>query len=236
MILAVITGMFKEFFFVFSIIIIHELGHLTAALYYKWELDKIAIYPFGGCVKFNEQVNKKIKEELLILITGPVTQIIFFFIVNEFSKYGLMTYRNLKIFETYHYTLLVFNLMPIYPLDGGRILNLVLNYIFPYKRSNKITIVTSLIIIVFLLTIYKNLNFTMMGIMLITEIMIFLKRQPYLYNKMLLERYLDKQEYKKFKIIKNKNSMYKDKRHIILYKNKYITEKDYLNRRFKVIK
>lgn len=228
--------MFKEFFFVFSIVIIHELGHLVAAQYYKWELDKIAIYPFGGCVKFNEKINRKIKEELIILIMGPLIQIALFLIVKELSKYGLMTYRNLEIFKTYHYTLLIFNLMPIYPLDGGRILNLILSYFFPYKKSNKITIISSILIIIPLLFLYKNANFTMMAIMLITEIIIYFKRQPYLYNKMLLERYIDKKEYKKFKIIKNKDSMYKDKRHIILYKNKYITEKDYLNKRFKVMK
>ena len=70
--------MFKEFFMVFSLIIIHELGHLTMAVYYKWNLDKISIYPFGGCVKFNEKINKPIKEEFIILISGPLMQIFFF--------------------------------------------------------------------------------------------------------------------------------------------------------------
>ena len=75
-----------------------------------------------------------------------------------------------------------------------------------------------------------------MGILLLTELFIYLKNQNYLYNRMLLERYIEPKKYKKLKVINNKDSMYKDKRHIIKYQDKYITEKDYLNKRFKVIK
>ena len=228
--------MFKEFFMVFSIIIVHELGHLLAAKYYKWNLDKIAIYPFGGCVKFDEKLTKPIKEELIILLSGPLMQIIFFITVSFLSLNGFMTYRNYLLFENYHYTLLIFNLLPIYPLDGGRILNLFLNYLFPYKKGNKLVIVLSFIIIISAVFLYKNVNFTLMGILLSFEIFLYLKRQTYLYNKMLLEKHLTGNNYKKMKIIKDKDSMYKEKRHIILYKNKYITEKEYLNQRFKVIK
>lgn len=226
--------MFKEFAFVLSIIIVHELGHLTVAHFFKWRTGKITIYPFGGCCKFDEEINKPLKEELIILITGPLTQIIFCLIVGYLSQKGFMTYRNYSIFKTYNYTLLFFNLLPIYPLDGGRILNIITSYFIPYKKSNKLIILISIITIIVFLFLYKNLNFTMMGILISAEIILYLQRQDYLYNRMLLERYMIKHNFKNLKIIKNKNNMYKDKRHIILYKNKYITEKDYLKERFKV--
>lgn len=228
--------MFKEFLMIFSIIIVHEIGHFLAANYYKWNLDKISIYPFGGCVKFNEKINKPIKEEFIILISGPLMQIFFFIFVYFLLNEGLVTYRNFIIFKTYHYTLLLFNLLPIYPLDGGRLLNLIMNMFFPYKKGNKLVIIISIVVLLSSLYFYSNINYIFMGILLLSELIIYLKRQNYLYNKMLLERYIYKENHKKFKIIKNKDSMYKDKRHIILYKNKYITEKDYLNQRFKVIK
>ena len=79
--------MFKEFSMVFLIIIIHELGHLFMAKYYKWNFDKIVIYPFGGCTKFDEKINRPMKEELLILISGPSIQIILFLIIIVLSKY-----------------------------------------------------------------------------------------------------------------------------------------------------
>lgn len=206
------------------------------AKYYHWDFDKIEIYPFGGCTKFDEKINRPLKEELLILLNGPFFQMILFIIIILLQKEGFITFRNFTIFKNYHYTLLFFNLLPVYPLDGGRILNIIINYLLPYKKGNKLVILISLLVIITLLFLYKNLNFSLMGILLITELIIYLKRQNYLYNRMLLERHMFPFEFKKLKIIKNKNSMYKDKRHIILYKDKYITEKDYLNQRFKVIK
>lgn len=226
--------MFKEFGMVLLIIIIHEFGHLTAATHYKWNTGKITIYPFGGCCKFDEELNRPLKEELIILLAGPLTQITLYFIIGFLSTKGLMTYRNYSIFKTYHYTLLLFNLLPIYPLDGGRILNVITNYFFPYKKGNKIVITVSIIMIATALLLYKSLNFTMMALLMITEIILYLKRQDFLYNRMLLERYINSFNFKKVKIIKNKNNMFKDKKHVILYNNKYITEKDYLKERFKV--
>ena len=143
--------MFKEFFMVFFIIIIHELGHLLMARYYKWDFDKIAIYPFGGCTKFDEKINRPMKEELLILLNGPFFQILLFIIIFLLQKEGLITFRNYTIFKHYHYTLLFFNLLPIYPLDGGRILNIMINYILPYKKGNKLVIIISTFIILIML-------------------------------------------------------------------------------------
>lgn len=228
--------MFKEFFMVFSLIIIHELGHLTMAVYYKWNLDKIAVYPFGGCVKFNERLTKPLKEEFLILLSGPLAQMIFFLFVSFLEMNGLITYRNFLLFKSYHYTLLIFNLLPIYPLDGGKILNIFLNAMFPYKKGNKLVIIISFILLIGSVFLYQNINFVLMAILLLSELFIYLKRQPFLYNTLLLEKYLKNNDYKKVKIIPNKDLMYKEKRHIILYKNKYITEKDYLKQRFKVMK
>ena len=134
------TGMFKEFGMVFLIIVVHELGHLFTGLYFKWNFDKIVIYPFGGCLKFDEKINRSLKEELFILLGGPITQIVLYFVISFFTNKGLMIYRNFLIFESYHYSLLLFNLLPIYPLDGGRILNILMNYLLPFKKGNKVVI------------------------------------------------------------------------------------------------
>ena len=203
------------------------------AKYYKWNFDKIAIYPFGGCTKFDEKINRSMKEELFILFNGPMFQMILFAFVFILFNEGFISFRGYTIFKHYHYTLLLFNLLPIYPLDGGKILNIVINYLFPFKKGNKLVVVISSFILIVMLLLYKNLNFTLMGILLFTELIIYFKRQDFLYNRMLLERYIFPFNFSKFKIIKSKNSMYKDRRHIVLYNGKYITEKDYLNKRFR---
>ena len=229
------TGMFKEFGMVFLIIVVHELGHLFTGLYFKWNFDKIVIYPFGGCLKFDEKINRSLKEELFILLGGPITQIVLYFVISFFTNKGLMIYRNFLIFESYHYSLLLFNLLPIYPLDGGRILNILMNYLLPFKKGNKVVIFISFLIVLTVMFFYKNLTFTLMSLLIIFELVLYLKRQDFLYNRMLLERYIGSFHFKRLKKINNKNNMYKECRHVVLYKDKYITEKSYLTERFKVI-
>ena len=223
--------MFKEFSMVFLIIIVHELGHLFTAFYFKWSFDKIVIYPFGGTLKFDEKINRSLKEELFILLNGPIAQIVFYFII---CYIPITTYRNLLLFKSYHYSLLLFNLLPIYPLDGGRLLNIFMNYIFPFKKGNKIVICISFLVIIIAMLSYKSLNFTLMGILIVFELYLYLKQQDFLYNRMLLERYIGDFHFKRLKRIYDKNNMYKGCRHLIFYKNKFITEKSYLNERFKV--
>lgn len=228
--------MYKDFLIILIIVLIHEMGHAIMAIIFKWKLDSISIYPFGGCVKFNEDINKPMYQELLILISGPVIQIILYLLVLTLFNNNLISLRNFNIFKSYHYTLLIFNLIPIYPLDGGHLFNILTNYLFPYKKGNKLVIIISIILTIILIIYIKNINFILMGMLLIIEIYLYYKRQDYLYNKFLLERYLNKYNFKKLKIIKNKDDMYKGKRHVLKNSNKYLTEKEYLNKRFKEVK
>ena len=203
------------------------------ALVFKWKLDKIYIYPYGGLVKFNEKINRPLREELLILISGPLVQVILFMIITIIFRFNLISFRNYNLFKTYHYTLLLFNLLPIYPLDGGRILNILVNYLFPYKKGNKLVGLFSILVIFIGVISIKNINLVFMSILLLFEIYKYFKDQDYLYNKLLLERYLGNYNFKRFKIINNKESMYKERRHLIKIKDKYIKEIDYLRERFR---
>ena len=74
-------------------------------------------------------------------------------------KNSLLSTRNFELFKSYHYTLLFFNLMPIYPLDGGKLLNIIINYLLPYKKGNKLVIFISIIISIILAVNIKNINF-----------------------------------------------------------------------------
>ena len=121
LLIIILTGNFNNFLLYFSIIFIHELGHLTMGLIFGWKIDNISFYPYGGVTKFNEDINRPLKEELLILLMGPLTQIIYYLIIINF-----ISLRNINIFRYYHYSILIFNLLPIYPLDGGKILNIFL--------------------------------------------------------------------------------------------------------------
>lgn len=199
---------------------------------FNWKIVKITLYIFGGCCFFDEKQNKPLKEELLILLAGPIFQIIYFLIMRFLNQNNLLSIRNYLILKNYHYTLLSFNLLPIYPLDGGKLLNIITNYLFPLKKSNKIVIYISYILVFLIFFKYHSLNYILMEIFLFTEITNFLKNQYFLYNKFLLERYLYKYNFKKSTIIDDENKMYKERKHLLHLKNKYYTEEEYLNNRF----
>ncbi|MDO4995613.1 MAG: site-2 protease family protein [Bacilli bacterium] len=98
---------FRLIFYIFFLIIIHELGHFLTAKVFNIELDKIYIYPLGGIAKFYIPYNYSRIKELIILVNGPMFQ--------EIAKviliYIFPQYTN--IISTYHYGILLFNLLPI---------------------------------------------------------------------------------------------------------------------------
>ena len=73
-----ITGYFKAFSIYTIILLVHELGHILAALILKWPILKVTIYPFGCMTTFNHKLNSSIIEEFLILLYGPLFQILFY--------------------------------------------------------------------------------------------------------------------------------------------------------------
>lgn len=224
MILSCLTASFKNFYFFLSIIIIHELGHVFIGLILGWELDKIYLYPYGGITKFNEDVNVKLIEELLVLLGGSFFQIIYFFI-------GYYLY-NSNYFNYYNLSILIFNLLPIYPLDGGRILNVLLSYFFSYRCSYFISIFFSFTITFFFIIYFyirnSAFNIIIMFLVVLINIIVEFRKRNYYFNKFLLERYINIYSFKKIKKISTIKKMMRDRRHIICINNKYYTEKDYL--------
>lgn len=192
-------------------------------------MEKIIIYPLGGIVKFNMPLNTSKMKELLIIISGPLFQFIAYYILLKY-------YRNDSLVKLYHYNILLFNLLPIYPLDGGKLLNLFISNIIPYKKSLQITITISYLIVIFLLIInYQNiqLNLIIMSAFLIYKIIKEQKQIKYNYNKFLLERYLNKYNFSKSKIINNENDFFRNKRHLIKENDKYYLEEEYLRKKYK---
>lgn len=215
-----VTGHFKLFTSIFFIIFIHEMGHLLMALLLKWKIDKVIILPFGAVTIFNEDINKPIKEEFLIAFFGPLFQIIYTFLNPNILEYSLF--------------LLIFNLLPIFPLDGSKFLNLFLNLFISFKKSHLLSLIISFICIFVILSFFR-FNIFCVFVMLF----IFLKtldeylNHRCLFNKFLYERLNNNYKFKKTKIIKGKNVflMRRDYKHIF-YDKIYKTEREILKERF----
>lgn len=228
-IIILFTGYFKDFIYITTIIIVHEIGHISLAYFFKWKIEKVVLLPFGGITIFNEHLNRKITEEFLILLAGPIFQIVFVNIINIFLKSSL--------FYEYHLILLIFNLIPIIPLDGSKMINLLTDYFLPYKKSLIINIIISWIFIsILFIYIMNKFNFLLFLslILLIKKNIIEYKNYKYKINLFLLERYRYSFKFKKYSYIKGLNiyNLRRDKKGIFIDGNMEYTEKQILQKVF----
>ncbi len=229
---SILCGLFEFFCILFIFIIVHEFCHYVVGSLFKWKLEYISLYLYGGSTVFKDILNKPLKEEFFVLIAGPIGQILFYMLIMQFD-FGAST---LSLVNTIHYSLLFFNMLPIYPLDGGRIVNIILSFFFSYKMSFNITIVISWsLLISFLLLSFTfgisiNLLFllTLLGIKLGVE----WKKRNYYFNKFLLERYLYRLNFNKCRIVKTIEQMYRDSRHIFKINDKIYSERAILEKKF----
>ena len=229
----ILTGGFLNLLVFTSLIIIHELGHYVSCLITKVNVSKIIIYPYGGITKIEDVIDLEFSKELLISISGILFQSIYFFLIYILHQNYLIRDYTYNIFCNYHYSILIFNLLPIYPLDGSKILNIVINKLFNFKLSNILLIIISIINMIIMLLVYKiNYSYIMILGILINYLYNYIKNIDYLYNRFLLEKYLYKTRYNNKKIINNYNKMYRNTNHIIKNKDKYQKEEDFLLKMF----
>ena len=231
----VLTGHFINLIVFTSLIIIHELGHYITSIIFKYKVDKIIIYPCGGVTKLNTIINTNITKDLLVAVSGIIFQTLYFIIIFFLYKNNIIREYTYNLFLLYHKSMLIFNLLPILPLDGGKILNLILSKIISFNLSNKLTIYISLITIIIFLqsnTYQKNYSLLLTIGVLLQNIYKFYTNINYIYNRFLLERYLYNFTYKRTKLIKDKNKMYKNRIHLFKKDKKIISEKEYLSNFF----
>ena len=150
--LFILTKQIQIYMLIMIFALIHELGHLLAGILLKLKPEKIEIIPVGVTIAFrlktedlNDKIGKSNKLEIkkmLIVIAGPLTNIIMIWVVlklqiNIIQKISII-YANILI--------VIFNLLPIYPLDGGRILRGILNICVGKRKTNNYINTISIIV------------------------------------------------------------------------------------------
>lgn len=164
---------------------------------------------------------------------GPLVQVFYYIILCVLP----FTSKTHEMISNYHYAILFFNLLPIYPLDGGKLVNIFLCYFTSYKKSFITTIKTSFFVlfISLLVMLYKNniSNLFCMFFLLATKLLLEWKKKNYYFEKFLLERYLKNYYYPKIKRIERVEEMMRDHRHLIKVKGRYYSEKTLLRKKFK---
>lgn len=131
---------------VFCTILLHELGHALAALRFGIQTNDITLYPFGGIATLRPTREALTpNRELIIAIAGPLVNFAIAALTYLAIRYiGVLTILGGTIFwERFLYTNLflgVFNLVPAYPMDGGRVLRATLSIFIGRTKATRISV------------------------------------------------------------------------------------------------
>ena len=125
----------------FFCVLLHEFGHSLVAMRYGYEIESITLWLFGGVARFTE-MPEDWRQELTIAIAGPIVSL----------GLGVVAYLGFLLLPTAldpvkfvvgylaltNVVLAVFNMLPGFPMDGGRVLRALLARTRPHAQATKI--------------------------------------------------------------------------------------------------
>lgn len=129
-------------------ILIHECGHLSFATLFKWKIESFRLTAIGGFLTFENDLSKPMFQSFFVALGGVVFNFIFAAVLIGMGGPASLIYTQFAI--------AFFNLLPIAPLDGSKLLQAVLNQIAGYKKTLDILKVTNMVFLsVFALAVWS---------------------------------------------------------------------------------
>ena len=207
----------KRFSFVIILFLIglfHELFHVFCARIFNLKIKNINVLPIGCFASIEKLEYAPRKEQLIILLLGPfsfffTSAIIKFVTINEFINKDLY----LELMQA-NLLIMIFNLLPIEPLDGGKILKIFLSSIFDEYKAIKINAILGIVFAIIISGILIKIHQYIFAVTLLffgIKNMINIKKD---YKKFLCERLIHKPNYQLKDKVNNELVLYR-------YKNNY---------------
>lgn len=196
-VMATVTAHFYELLTLFFIILTHELGHALTAHYFSWRIKKVLLLPFGGVAEMDEHGNRPLMEEFYVTIAGPFQHVILMVITFLLFESNIISPSFFTMFTQFNVMILIFNLLPIWPLDGGKLLQLALSTRLPFLIAYRLCLLCSFVFLIGLHVIVLLFAPTQLSIWIVLIYLYFSlwfdwKQVRYVFMRFLLERYYGK--------------------------------------------
>jgi len=198
--IGILTANFWSVLFITIIIFCHELGHAIAATSFNWRINKITLLPFGGVVDLDEHGNRPILEEFIVTISGPIQHLTLFVIAKFLFELNYIPENLYSLFIGYNVSILCFNLLPIWPLDGGKFMNQLFSLIFPFVKAHLYSLYSSFLflsIATILTLVIQPINITIWACLLFLYISLWIewKNRHFVAIRFLMERFYGNEQY-----------------------------------------
>ena len=248
--LLIIFGWLEQVLFYVVELVLHEFSHFYVARKLGYVFDNITFSPFGAVLNGNKNVFKT-KDEVMVALAGPVCNLLMAVLCVAVWWMFPSTYIFTHSFVIANMALFVFNMLPLFPLDMGRVVVACIRNTRKTKVLFKIYIVNSvifaiLLLVMFIVSAFSQINITLLlvAILLISSIFdvekdiyyqhAYVSKISSHYNSVTsVKEYIVPQDTKLLKLLKyiNKNSysifLFVDKGGNILYK---LNEKQLLDK------
>ncbi len=197
MIGSVVTGYFLELLTLFIIVLVHELGHVFAALGFGWTIREVKLLPFGGVAETEEAGYLPAREEMAVAIAGPLQNVWMGLSAWLLGQWGLLSPEWASHLIQANLMIGLFNLLPILPLDGGRLVLAWMSCYFPYHRTlvwgARLSLLASAAMMVYSLIPPEEhtgirINALAIGLFLLASNWSYYRNIPYVFVRFLMHR------------------------------------------------
>ena len=148
-------------------IILHELGHIIMFWICKIPVSEIDFKPFGISIILQNNNSISYKKEIMIAVGGPLMNFFLASCALTLSSFNVFQHE-LIVFAIFSFAVAIFNLLPIGPLDGGRILTSIFCIKYDAIKADRIIkaisiiLLSPLIVLGFYVLIWSKHNVTML--------------------------------------------------------------------------
>jgi Zn-dependent protease len=138
---------------VFACVVLHELGHAVAARHFGIRTRRITLTPLGGMAQL-ERMSQKPWEEFCIAVAGPLVNVAIAAVLGPIWLGGLTTlgglfpavWEFLGLLLLANVVMIVFNLLPAFPMDGGRVLRAILAGSMGHLNGTRIAVAVGTVV------------------------------------------------------------------------------------------
>jgi stage IV sporulation protein FB len=173
------------------------MGHAAAASFFSWRIKKISLLPFGGVAEMEEHGNRPLKEEAIVVLAGPLQHVWMVGVAYLLASMSIISEELFQLFFHYNLMILIFNLFPVWPLDGGKLIFMFLSLKKSFPTAHNLTLMISFVFLGIFSLLTLLMAPTHINVWIIIGFLIFSlyhewKQRRFIFMRFLLERYYGK--------------------------------------------